>query len=302
MNNRFRAVGYGLERALRGLLRRPGSSALATGAIAVTLLLLALVHLVATNIDAMVGRWGGGAQMIVYLRDGSERNHAERIMAALDHVPAVAHVGYVSPSEARQRLRASLGRHGEFVSGIDDGLLPASIEVQLRDGIRDVATVHPIVDRLRSAPDVESVEFVDDANDRLGAVIGVLRAAAVAFALIVAAICLYVVATTAELARQARQNEVELCELLGASSMFVRGPLLLEGALQGAVGAGAAVLGLWLAFSFGLAPKVATLTGAFAGLSPRFLGGLEVATLVGIGAAMGLGATWYATRRRQLAA
>ena len=60
MSLRLRAIGFGVGRAFRGFGRRPWSSALATGAIAVALLLVAMVHLAATNVGGMTSVWGGG--------------------------------------------------------------------------------------------------------------------------------------------------------------------------------------------------------------------------------------------------
>ena len=125
MTTRLRAIGFGVGRALRGLARRPLSSALSTGAIAVALLLVALVHLAAANVRDLTAVWGGGVQMVVYLDDDTPRERADTIAAALARLPAVEGIHYVSPDEAHRRLRASLGEHGALLDGVEVGLLPA---------------------------------------------------------------------------------------------------------------------------------------------------------------------------------
>src|SRR5690606_15115193 len=106
---RARAIGYGALRALRGLRRRPWTTALAVGAIAVSALLVALVHLAATNVERLTAAWSGGVQMIVYLTEDASVARADEIAAALTRLPAVEQVAYVSPAEAHERLRAALG-------------------------------------------------------------------------------------------------------------------------------------------------------------------------------------------------
>jgi len=299
MNARLRAIGFGVGRAFRGFARRPWSSVLSTGAIAVALLLVALVHLAASNVRDMTAVWGGGVQMVVYLEDETPRERADAIAGALGQLPAVQRIDYVSPAQAYERLRSSLGEHGELLEGIEVGLLPASLEVELGEGVRDVAAVHPVVTRLRKTAGVESVEFLDDWVGQLTALLAALRVAALVLALIVAGACVYIIASTLKLAMHERRGEMEVYDLLGASGSYIRGPLLIEGILQGALGAGIAVGLAYALFSAGAAPMSSALEAAFGSVSLDFLPARDIALLVAGGAGLGLVASWLATGHRR---
>ena len=58
---------------------------------------------------------------------------------------------------------SALGEHRELLAGVETGYLPASLEVQLAEGVRDVAALSPLVARLRSTAGVEEVERSYDA-------------------------------------------------------------------------------------------------------------------------------------------
>jgi cell division transport system permease protein len=299
MSARLRAIGYGVGRAVRGFGRHPWSAALSTGAIAVALLLVALVHLAASNVRGMTDVWGGGVQMVVYLDDGVGKDHADAIASVLEQLPAVETIHYVSPADAHERLRGSLGEHGALLEGIEVGLLPASLEVELREGVSDVAAVHPVVERLRATAGVESVEFLDDWVGKLTALLGALRLAALVLGLIVAGACLYIIATTVKLSLVERRSEMEVYDLVGASGSFIRGPLLIEGAMQGALGAIAAAFLLWALYAAGAGPLTNALEAAFGNVSLAFLPTRDIALLVGGGAMLGVTASWFATGRRR---
>jgi cell division transport system permease protein len=49
----------------------------------------------------------------------------------------------------------------------------------------------------------------------------------------------------------ARRDEIEIMQLVGAPLTYVRGPFVLEGVLQGGIGALAALLVLGIAFALG---------------------------------------------------
>jgi cell division transport system permease protein len=57
------------------------------------------------------------------------------------------------------------------------------------------------------------------------------------------------VANVVRLAAAARRDEIDIMELVGAPFAFVRGPFVVEGVLQGGIGALVAVIALWASFA-----------------------------------------------------
>lgn len=294
-----------MTRTLRGAVanmqRRPVVTALAIGVIAIALFLVAMVYLAARNIESVTQRWGGGVQMVVYLDQGTSTDRAEGIASVLRGLEAVERVEYVPPTAALDRLRGFLGEHDQLIAGIEPGMLPASLEVTLGEGIKDVAAAHPLIARLESTPGVEEVEFLGEWVEQLTSLTAGLRYAGWFLLGLVALACIYIVATTLGLSLQSRRGEVATLELLGASRPFVRAPLLLEGVMQGALGAGLAVLLLWLLYR-GTADALASVLGtAFGAGGPVFLPAGDLVLLIGVGAGLGLVGSWLATGRRALA-
>ena len=162
-----------------------------------------------------------------------------------------------------------------------------------------MAAVHPVVERLRAAPGVESVEFLDDWVGKLTGLLAALRLAALVLAFIVGGACVYIIASTLRLALHERRREMEVYALLGASGSFVRGPLLLEGVLQGALGAALAAALAYALFEAGAGPLSAALSAAFGTVTLDFLPAREVALLIAGGAGLGLVASWLATGTRR---
>lgn len=295
----LRAALYGLGRALGGTTRRPLVTLLATGAVAVSLLLVGVVYLAAANVARLTGSFERGVQMVVYLEDGTTPDRARSIAAVLQGVRGVESVDFVAPDEAFRRLSESLGERRDLLQGVEVGYLPASLEVSLAGGLRDVAAVSPLVERLRAAPGVEEVEFLGDWVDRLAALKRALNVAGLALALLVAAACVYVVGSTIRLGALARKDEIEILRLVGATDRFVRAPLVVEGALVGAVGAAIAALLLLLLHQLGGPPLERMLSSAVGDLRIVFLHPAELG--VGLLAGLGLGATgsWLAVGARE---
>jgi cell division transport system permease protein len=280
----FRAV----RRGLAGTRRNPLIQLTAVGTIALSLLLVGAVELAAHNVARLAAGWGGDVQMTVYLEDGTSPARAQQIAAALGKLPGVEHVRPVDSREAWQRLRRSLGARGALLDGVEESFLPASIEVALKPGVVDVIRAHPAFERLRHTAGVEDVDLMGDWVERLRALESLLRRAGLAVGLLVLCACLYIVGSTIRLGIFARRDEIEILKLVGATNGFVKGPFLVEGALQGALGtalAGGLLYGLYrLAL-----PRVESALGDLMAAVPlTFFRPVEILAAVALGALLGL--------------
>jgi cell division transport system permease protein len=298
---RLRAIVYGLRRALRGAAARPTVTLLSTGVVAVSLLLVGVVALAAANVSRLTARWGRGVQMVVYLKDGTTPERARAVGQILASVRAIERVDYVPPDEAYRRLAESLGTHRELLEGVEAGFLPGSLEIRLREGVRDLAGVSPIVERLRRTPGVEEVDFLGDWVDRLARLLLALRAAGVALTLLIGGACVYVIAGTIKLGMYARKDEIDVLRLVGATDGFVELPLVVEGALVGSLGAAAGAGLLYLLYHVGGPMIEGALSSAIGEIHLQFLSRSVLAAALGGGTILGLLGSWLAIGRRALA-
>lgn len=290
-----------VRRAAAGLARAPRTTLVAVGAIAVALLLLGMVRLVGANVDSATAEWRAGVDMVVYLEAGTSHHRARQIQDALEQLPAVDGTEFVAADAALERLRESLGEHDELAASVPPSMLPASIEVSLATGVRDVAEAHPVIGRLEDVRGVEDVEFLGAWVDRMTALSSALAYAVWFVTLVVGLAVAYIAGATLRLQMGRRRREVDTLELLGAGRSYVRAPMLVEGTLQGAMGAAVAIALLWALFRFTSGAAAESLGHAFGAASLHFLSGSELVAVVAAGAAFGLIGSFTATGARALA-
>ncbi len=288
-----------LERAvvegLRAMRRAPLQQAVGIGAVAVALTLLGLVLLLGENGSRALSAWGRGVQMTVYLEDVVQPARARQIADLLGRLPGVERVETIEPREAWRRLRKSLGDHADLLEGVEETMLPISIEVTLQPGIAEALRADPAFERLRHHPGVEDVELMRDWVRRVALLIEMLERVGLVLAAVVGAACLFVVGATMRLGVAARREEIEVLKLVGATDGFVAAPFLVEGAAQGLGGAVVA-----LATLFGLhhtAADLALRTEALRGAPLAFLHGWEIVLLVVLGLAGAAAASALAVGR-----
>lgn len=89
---------------------------------------------------------------------------------------------------------------------------------------------------------VSSADFIEQFQN----VSGILNALGLGLAVALGLSAIVLIANTIRLAIYARRDEVAIMKLVGASNWFIRVPFLLEGMIEGVVGAALAVFTVWL--------------------------------------------------------
>ena len=288
MSERVRALWRSVARGLEGARQSPLIQLVAIGTIALSLLLVGVVELTALNVRRLSAGWGSDVQMTVYLEDGVTSARAQKVAAALGKLPGVAAVRSVDAHQAWQRLQRSLGARADLLDGVEEGFLPASIEVTLKPGVAEVLRAHPAFERLKHTAGVEDVELMGDWAGRLRALERLLSTAGWAVAALVLCACLYIVGSTIRLGVFSRRDEIEIWKLVGATNGFVKAPFLVEGGLQGALGTGLAALLLYGLFR-AAAPRAEAVLGGWLASGPLgFFTPTQLAVAVAGGTLLGL--------------
>ena len=107
--------------------------------------------------------------------------------------------------------------------------------------------------RIVALPGVADVRYDKEWLTRIGAASARFAAAGFALAVLMAVAAAVTVATVVRLGLQARREEIEIMELVGAPLAFIRGPFVAEGFLQGGIGALLAITSLWVGFLVAMA-------------------------------------------------
>ena len=273
------------RRAHRSFLRQWRLHALSVFSLAVAFVCLGASLLVVTNLRAVEERWSHAGRASVYLRDGATPEDVEALRAALTHVPGVNGARYVSPGEARAQFgRREVERSAEL-TGLPVEAFPASIEIDIEPSVTD-AELSDMVSKMKALPAVDEIETYQSWTERLARLVGGGVAAAGLLAVVVLASVLAVVGSTMRLALQRRRAEVEVLKLVGATDAFVRKPFVVEGGLQGALGATAAIALLAVLF-FVVRGRLDGELASLVGIEPTFLPWYVAFAMIALGGALG---------------
>ncbi len=278
--------------AVLAFRRAPLLSALSVTTIGFSLFTLGLFGLVALNLREALRGIEERVEIVAFVLHGTP---AETVTLATQDIaafPEVQRVSYVSEEEALERARRELVEFRDAYRDLQVNPLPASIEVRLREGHRDAASVGRVAERLRGFDFVEDVRFGREWVQKLDHLRNITGVVGGAIGLAFAAVAMVIIGVTIRITLLQRAREIAVMRLVGATKWFIRGPFLLEGALKGLFGG---ALSLLLCYGGYLLFRDSS-EGTLAGLV--FFTPTHMVLIVVFGVLLGLGASLLSVGRQ----
>ncbi len=291
-----------LRRSLRGIREHLTLTALSTGVIACALLLVGFFLLVSTQARHVVGSWETDAHISAYFKDGIPPAQRAEVQTALANRPEVGEVTYVSEADAQAWLVARSPELEPVLAGLGGAVLPASLEITLAHTATRDGGVARFVSELQAQGVWEEVDFGQEWVARFHTLLSLASMLGTALGVVVLLVTVFLVANTIHLVIHARRDEVEVMRLVGATDGFIYGPFLIEGALQGVLGAGLGIGALWATYQAVMLQAHALISVTTGNDTLPFVPVPVLVLLVVSGVVLGVGGAWTAVRRflRQL--
>ena len=281
-------AGSSLRRALRFAFRAPRAGLWSMLVVVCALIVVGVSGLAAKHVDAWTMHAGEGGSMVVYLGESVDDATAGKLVAELRRLPGVERAELVAPEESAKRLQQALGGDASLMDGIDAGALPASVEVTLAPGVREVVAMSPTVRALRGAEGVDDVVLDEASEDRTAAALGTVRTIVWTGAALLAGLALIVALATIRLRLDRDPEEQRVAHLLGAGPTFLLAPSIVAGIVLGtiaAVLAAVAIIGALVGYGDAI---IATLAGPLGVIELALPTPGELALFLGLGAVLGL--------------
>jgi cell division transport system permease protein len=233
-----------VREALTASRRAPLLSALGVVTIAFSLFAFGLFGLVAINIRKALDEVEERVEVRAFVSDSVDIESVAAAMKDIGEFKEVQRVDYVSKEKALERARKEMG---EFADVFEAGVLPASIEVHLRPGLRSPAVVKSVADRMKTYAFIDDVRYGEEWVEKLYRLRNIATVAGIALGVAFAAVAVIIIGATIRMTVLARAKEISIMRLVGATDMFIRLPFLIDGLVKGVLGGLLALLFVWIA-------------------------------------------------------
>jgi cell division transport system permease protein len=246
-------LDYFLRETASGL-RRNGIVAFAAMSTAfIALFLFGLSLLIYREFNLVIENLTGNVEVAVYLTDPVNPDTVGRLTGELQKLPAVASVTYETKTDAYENFKRIYEGQPLYIEHVDPKVIPASLRVKLDD----TAQFGQVTAALGcsegadgkltcTAPGVANVADYRDLLGRLTSITRLLSLGVLALAAVMLVSAVLLIANTLRMGMFSRRKEIGIMRLVGATNWRIRVPFMIEGLVESLVGAGLAVLALFV--------------------------------------------------------
>ena len=286
------------KNAVRQLFKQPLATLLILVMLAIAMSLPLALYLGVQSSQAVLGKLNESPQITLYMEQNADEADSAVVKELLSADKRIEKSEFIGKAQGLSELQTSMGEQ-DIVSMLDSNPLPDAFVVSPKPG-GTPSEMQALRQDLAKLPMVESAQLdtewmqtlyqIDDFVQKVLAFLSVTLS--VAFVL--------VAHNTIRLQILSRKEEIEITNLLGAPSSFIRRPFLYQAVWQSLLAAGLSLaLCAWLIHA--TQPLVAQIFRPYGlNIEWRFFHTWEWLSVCGIVAALGIAGAWLATRQHLL--
>ncbi|BAZ53508.1 cell division protein FtsX [Nostoc sp. NIES-4103] len=292
----FTKLDYLLKETFLGLLRGGWMNWAAVSTVTVLLFLFGLSLQTSWQVEKLLNQFGSQLEVLVYFDPGIEAQSIETLVAKM---PEVVATQTITKEQAWTKLVKELGISD--IDGATQQLGDNPLVDEMKVKARNSQVVPSLATQLAKLQGVDAVQYVDEAVKRIAQLHQGLNWITLTITIILTLTAIAVTTTTIRLIVMARRREIEIMQLVGATSVWIYLPFILQGIAFGLLGGAIA----WSCISI-----IQQFIGKLITNQPEFIqfisNGLQLTPaqilllpliLLSFGAAVGLMGSLFAVRR-----
>ena len=218
---------------------------------AVALLIFGLTSFVQRGFDNLVAVWEGGVEVIVFVQadeatDSQALADAQAIIEdALSSQPLIEEWSYCNVDCSLQDARTLFAADRTTLDLLTADNIPTTYKLVPTPGTSSEA-LRQLTDTLGELPNVNRILYAADYIDVVSKVKNFVGLYTLILSIVLLLAAILLIWNTIRTAMFARRREIEVMKLVGATDWFIRIPFMLEGLIQGFLGAVGACGALWI--------------------------------------------------------
>ena len=234
-------IEFLITEALTSLRRNPWMSFAAITTSAMALLLLGGLGLIYVSVQRYADSLPSQLDMRVFLDYELSTEQVEQFGSEISAIEQIASVELIPKEEAWEQMQEL---YPETTEGLDQTIMPDAYRVTLKQ----ISDFDVVAAKVAEIEGFDSVEYLSDEYSFINQAVKLIRLMGIVLGgmmLLTSGVLIY---NAIRLAILARSREIRIMQLVGATRSTVWIPLMIEGAIQGALGGVVAASVLWPAY------------------------------------------------------
>lgn len=237
---KFSTLGRHTREGFKSIWRNGWMAFASITSIFISLLILGVFILLALNMNAMASQIESQVQIRVYLQTDVSEEIVADLQRKIGNISEVSKLTYISKEEGLAILRERMGEdNSDWLEGYDseNNPLPITFTVDVFEPqlVKIVAEqIQTIASSYETSP-ISDVKYGQGTVETLFKITNAIRNAGYVVVAALSITAVLLISNTIRMTIVARQREISIMKMVGATNSFIRWPFFIEGALIGII-------------------------------------------------------------------
>jgi cell division transport system permease protein len=215
------------------LRRTPYQVIAAVCMIFITLFVVGIFLLLAASSSAILSYFESKPQLTIFFQDDKDKVAIDSIVEKLRGTGKMASFQYISKDQALAIYREQNKNDPLLLEMVTADILPASLEITATSPqyLGDLATF------VKDEKGIDEVVFQKDVVDTLVSWTSTVRKVGIVFVVLLLMATFFILLTSIGMKIAFKKDEIEILQLVGATSFYIKRPFIVEGISYGLSGA-----------------------------------------------------------------
>ena len=220
--------------ALQNIWRNGVMSFSSIFAVTITLVLIGVIGVLALNVQSMSSSIEAGVRIYVQLNREIDSETEQVVGTKIKAIKDVEKITFYTKDQELDKLIEKQGEDGAqlFESYRSSNPLGAAYDVE----VSDTSKLSKICQKISDIPGVYKATFGGESTQDMVKTLHTIQTGGTIFIVGLAVVALFMIANTIKITITARQTEISIMRMVGASNWYIRIPFMLEGTLIGLIG------------------------------------------------------------------
>jgi cell division transport system permease protein len=240
-------INFFISEALQSIRRSALLLFISIGTITISLIVFGLFLLISANLNNLSKYFSSRIELRIYLTKRTTKHEIASFKKSLEEIEVVKEVTWVPKEKAWLYFQKNY-KNIDFSSFIDKNPLPNSFVVTLTDNKEIKALSQHLKASYPSY--IDDVRYLGEIAHKIESFASLAKVGGIVLVGFLTLATLLIIINTIRLTVIARQEEIGIMQLVGATNTFIRGPFIVEGIIIGGIGALISALFLFLAYQY----------------------------------------------------
>jgi len=233
-----------LSESFRALFRAKLPAAISSITIAITLVIFSLAYFTYVNLMGYSYKFKSKYRIEVFFQSDLNTDDARDLFNTILITDGIEQGEFINKEKAADLFKSYF--HEDIVDIIGENPLPMGGRYDITEDYRSSEQMRSMVLDIRRLVGVDVASFQQGVISRVDLIVENILRVGMVLGIAIFIVAIILVSNTIRLIIHAKQETIETMHLLGATNSFIRFPFVVEGIIQGMLGAGLSLLTLYL--------------------------------------------------------